>query len=267
MERCELALPSCRSSQSSTPLQAIKGLREKFDETRASFGPRTRFTFKTARRNFPVNGAEPAAQEHRDLSGKQSLLSEHHPEGQGSSTASILRTPPTTVDKSQRIVRDSEEREHTNLNPQAAATRSPAFSKSSTVSIIDEPDSHIILPPSALHKSKLCSLTSLSGCIVDLSVLSPQDNASFASLTVKNIRTSLLVCGNVSGPAHITAVEDSVIAVKCRQFRMHECRNVDVYLSCSSRPIIEDCSGIRFAPIPNTYVNTSFTENQISEHC
>jgi hypothetical protein len=30
---------------------------------------------------------------------------------------------------------------------------------------------------------------------------------------------------------------------------MHDARNVDVYLLCSSRPIIEDCSGIRFAPL------------------
>jgi Tubulin binding cofactor C len=42
--------------------------------------------------------------------------------------------------------------------------------------------------------------------------------------------------------------------VTCRQFRMHECKNVDVYLSCSSRPIIEDCSGIRFSQLPDTYV-------------
>jgi hypothetical protein len=29
---------------------------------------------------------------------------------------------------------------------------------------------------------------------------------------------------------------------------MHDAKNVDVYLLCSSRPIIEDCSGVRFAP-------------------
>lgn len=30
---------------------------------------------------------------------------------------------------------------------------------------------------------------------------------------------------------------------------MHDAKNVDVYLLCSSRPIIEDCNGIRFAPL------------------
>jgi hypothetical protein len=59
----------------------------------------------------------------------------------------------------------------------------------------------------------------------------------------------------VDGPAHITNVQDSVLVIKCRQFRMHECHNADVYLTCSSRPIIEDCSGIRFAKLPQTYVS------------
>jgi hypothetical protein len=34
----------------------------------------------------------------------------------------------------------------------------------------------------------------------------------------------------LNGPAHITGVERSVIVVSCRQFRMHNCSNVDVYL-------------------------------------
>ncbi len=34
---------------------------------------------------------------------------------------------------------------------------------------------------------------------------------------------------------------------------MHDCHNVDVYLHCSSRPIIEDCHGIWFAELPKAY--------------
>ena len=36
---------------------------------------------------------------------------------------------------------------------------------------------------------------------------------------------------------------------------MHHCSNVSVYLHCSSRPIIEDCTGIRFAPLPDSYAD------------
>ena len=34
---------------------------------------------------------------------------------------------------------------------------------------------------------------------------------------------------------------------------MHHSCNVDVYLDCASRPIIEDCTGIRFAELPRAY--------------
>lgn len=77
----------------------------------------------------------------------------------------------------------------------------------------------------------------------------------YASLTAKGVKESLLICGRVNGPAHITGIERSVIVVSCRQFRMHNCSDIDVYLSCSSNPIIEDCSNIRFGRIPKAYVS------------
>jgi len=36
---------------------------------------------------------------------------------------------------------------------------------------------------------------------------------------------------------------------------MHNARNVDVYLHCLSRPIIEDCENVRFAPYGNAQEN------------
>ena len=36
---------------------------------------------------------------------------------------------------------------------------------------------------------------------------------------------------------------------------MHDCKDVDVYLKCMSKPIIEDCGGIRFAPVPECYMS------------
>lgn len=35
---------------------------------------------------------------------------------------------------------------------------------------------------------------------------------------------------------------------------MHGARDVTVYLHCGSRPIIEDCSAVRFAPLPESMV-------------
>ncbi|KAK8156601.1 tubulin binding cofactor C-domain-containing protein [Phyllosticta citrichinensis] len=82
--------------------------------------------------------------------------------------------------------------------------------------------------------------------------------APFAALTLKNIKSSLIVCGRVSGAIHLTNLAHSVVVVSStRQFRMHECRDVTVYLACASRPIIEDCVGVRFAPCPSIYAEAA----------
>jgi len=83
------------------------------------------------------------------------------------------------------------------------------------------------------------------------------NNAPFAGLALKNIKSSLIIAGHVAGAAHITGVENSIIVVASRQVRMHDCKNVDIYLHCASRPIIEDCSNIRFSPIPECYMTSS----------
>ena len=121
------------------------------------------------------------------------------------------------------------------------------------MAISNQTSAHLILPMSSSHAASPCSLSKLDKCVVDMTVPTSH-GAPFAALTIRGVTSSLLLCGRVDGPAHITNVADSVLVIKCRQFRMHDCRNVDVYLTCSSRPIIEDCSGIRFAALPATYV-------------
>jgi hypothetical protein len=81
------------------------------------------------------------------------------------------------------------------------------------------------------------------------------NGAPFAGLALKNIKNSLIIAGHVAGAAHITAVEDSIIVVASRQVRMHGCKNIDIYLYCASRPIIEDCNNVRFSPIPECRVS------------
>ncbi|EQK97328.1 Tubulin binding cofactor C [Ophiocordyceps sinensis CO18] len=86
----------------------------------------------------------------------------------------------------------------------------------------------------------------------------------FAGLSLKAISNSLIVAGRVSGPVHMTDMSDSILVVTARQVRIHDCKNVDVYLHCGSHPIIEDCTGMRFAPLPKCYETEveSTTENQ-----
>lgn len=111
---------------------------------------------------------------------------------------------------------------------------------------------HIILPPSASHATSSGSLTDLNRCIVDMSVPTVS-GAPFAGLALKSIKQSLIIAGQVAGAAHLTGLKSCIVVVESRQVRMHDCTDVDVYLKCMSKPIIEDCSSIRFAPLPECY--------------
>ncbi|KAL9590511.1 MAG: hypothetical protein Q9203_000688 [Teloschistes exilis] len=71
------------------------------------------------------------------------------------------------------------------------------------------------------------------------------------ALTITEVDHSLIVAGPINGAAHITGLNNSTIAVSCRQLRMHHCLNSIVYVRCGSNPVIEHCSGMRFAPLPD----------------
>lgn len=137
--------------------------------------------------------------------------------------------------------------------PHMSAIRKPSFSNARNIGISNHKGLHIILPSSAARATAAGSLTDLSRCIVDMSIPTAT-GAPFPGLALKNISNSLIIAGRVNGPVHITAVTDSILVVVARQVRIHECKNVDIYLHCSSHPIIEDCSGMRFAPLPDAYV-------------
>lgn len=92
------------------------------------------------------------------------------------------------------------------------------------------------------------SIVRMSRVVADLTV-SDMTSDSLQTLSLKDVSESIVICPKVSGPIHLTNISRSIIAVNCRQFRMHGSFDCDIYLHCTSRPIIEDCSGIRFAPL------------------
>ena len=138
--------------------------------------------------------------------------------------------------------------------------RTMSFTASKSVDISSHSAVHIILPSSAAHATSSGSLTNLRGCVVDMS-MPTATGRPFAGLAIKTVAQSLLICGRVNGATHITGVDQSVILVSTRQFRMHECNDCIVYIHAGSKPIIEDCHGIEFAPLPEVYVGfTRFHE-------
>jgi hypothetical protein len=254
-----------------TYAEAVKALREKLEETRAQYAPRPKFAFKTARKNPSAmslsDAAELAAQKRQGLPGYLSPGSSI--ESSIAPTPQDLSTPPTedtlvppmlpsAAAENTRPFPDitqlsgKVEKEELRSDPQ----RPQLQSSDTTIAISNQSEAHIILPSSSSHASTPCHLVRIENCVVDLSVPT-SSGLPFASLTMKGVRKSLLLCGKVDGPAHVTGIENSVLVLDCRQLRMHDCKNVDVYLQCLSRPIIEDCYGIRFAELPQAYVRYS----------
>ena len=54
----------------------------------------------------------------------------------------------------------------------------------------------------------------------------------------------------VKGSIYVTQCEGCTLYLGSRQLRMHTSTNVDFYVHTSSHPIIEHCTGLRFAPYP-----------------
>ncbi len=239
----------------------MKALSEKLQETRAKFAPKSRFAFKTQHKNgsaISLNDAAELAQAKRLGMPNSQQNIDSSVESSIATTPAQLKTPSSETDTLGELPKFSKNYNEELAKHPGGPIRKPSFSQASNVSISGHIGLHIILPSSASHATSSGSLTHLNKCIMDMSVPSTH-GAPFAGLMLKNIKRSLIIAGQVAGAAHITGVEDSVIAVSSRQVRMHECKNVDIYLMCSSRPIIENCTGMRFAPIPECYVSSLST--------
>jgi hypothetical protein len=229
-------------------------------ETRTRLAPKKRFQFKTKQKNNSAISIGDAVQ----LAAEQRLQTPTLKYGLTSSDESSLATTPVNLmtPPGERDAKDTigdlpsfpknynEEMMQGNPGP----IRKPSFSQATNVNISGHKGLHIILPSSASRATSSGSLTKLDGCIVDMSMPTASGGAPFAGLALKNIQNCLIIAGHVAGAAHITAIDGSILVVTSRQVRMHDCKNVDVYLHCASRPIIENCSNVRFAPIPKCYV-------------
>ncbi|KAH7156916.1 tubulin binding cofactor C-domain-containing protein [Dactylonectria macrodidyma] len=233
--------------------ETIKALQDKLNETIAKITPKSRFQFR--RTNTPhVDMGAPENDPRLNpgsFSRKNTLpIAETIPEPPKEDTLSDLPT---------KVKNYNEEM----ARPSNSPLRKPSFSAAKTIGISNHSGLHIILPSSAARATASGSLTELSGCIVDMSIPTVH-GAPFPGLAIKNISKSFIVAGRVNGPVHITGVSDSILVIVSRQVRIHECSNVDIYLHCGSHPIIEDCSGMRFAPLPDVYVTEADkdTENQ-----
>ncbi|GBG26860.1 Tubulin-specific chaperone C [Hondaea fermentalgiana] len=89
-------------------------------------------------------------------------------------------------------------------------------------------------------------LRSLEDCTVHL--LKPTSAVRF--LHLKRCR---IFVGPVAGSCFFEACEDCVFMIASRQIRIHDSTRCDFYLHVLSRPIIEHCNALRFAPYGLSY--------------
>ena len=223
---------------------------------RAIYVPRSKFSFKTARKNPSAISLSDAA----ELASQQSLSLPGYCQSASSNESSVATTPAYLTTPPNEASKASFEQHESQLNTLSGSltntgskNRKASLAAPNAVTSSSLVSQHIILPSSASHDTSSGSLTNLRNCVIDMSI--PTTNGQpFASLTIKNVRSSLLVCGSVGGATHITNAQGSVLVVTTRQFRMHDSKDCVVYLYCSSRPIIEGCTEIRFTPISKIHV-------------
>ncbi|TGJ83865.1 hypothetical protein E0Z10_g4904 [Xylaria hypoxylon] len=239
--------------------QAIKALTEKFNVTTGKLGPKSRFQFKS--RNTGTATQSQAVPDPRL----------HRPWGSDGSQ---------DADDSIKQIADIETRDAVGSLPSFSnskdyneelsrpentrGVRKPSFSTAKNIAISNHTGLHIMLPSTASRATSSGSLTNLDRCIVDMTVPT-STGAPFAGLALNNIKHSLIIVGHVAGPAHMTGIKDSIIVVAARQVRIHDCKNVHVYLHCTSHPIVEDCSQVAFAPLPTFYQASESTTTETNQ--
>ncbi|KAF8639189.1 hypothetical protein AX17_001675 [Amanita inopinata Kibby_2008] len=107
--------------------------------------------------------------------------------------------------------------------------------------------------PSSFQPSSDLTISGLDHCIMNLtSLANSSENTSLqlSAVHVENLKDSVLILPVINGSILLHDLTRCVVVAGCHQFRMHSSMNVHVYLSITSNPIIEHCSGIRFTAYP-----------------
>ncbi|XP_065256701.1 tubulin-specific chaperone C [Emys orbicularis] len=73
------------------------------------------------------------------------------------------------------------------------------------------------------------------------------------TLRVRDCRGCTVFCGPVSTSVLVDGCSDCLLVLACQQLRTHRTRDTRIYVQVTSRAIVEDCSGVRFAPYTWSY--------------
>jgi hypothetical protein len=252
-----------------TYAEAIKALNTKLQEVRNAFAPKPKFAFKSRLRlSEKKNESAISLNDSAELDDqKQQKVPGSVPDslsGDSGVHARASNLPPpilNSIDSLEPALTGTttRTREEQDLDHKSEEIRhKPPPSNQSRLEVVDCDGSYYAIPPEVKYSSG--TVAKIRDSIVNLSrqdsgsANSGEQPAFLAALTLKDIRRSLILCGKVAGAVHLTDIHDSVIVLQSRQFRMHDSTNCRIYLKTSSRPIIEDCGRLQFAPAPRTFL-------------
>ncbi|KTW27706.1 hypothetical protein T552_02146 [Pneumocystis carinii B80] len=85
----------------------------------------------------------------------------------------------------------------------------------------------------------------------------------WCSLNARHLKDCIVLANSICGPAYISNCQNCTFIIFSYQFRMHDCKDIDVLIACKSNATIENCTRIRFGP--NPYMNSFDVWNKIQD--
>ena len=219
--------------------QAVRSLNENLQETRNAFAPKRKFVFQK----------KPVGRSNATKSGNGSS------EDFSVQSRAAIGTSAKAASSNEHDRHDSGPSED-----QDSLDAKPVSGAAAAITITSISSAHYRFESALIQPGSSIAITDIHHSVVDLT---DPLSKPFATLAVKSVTESLLLCGRTSGAAHITGVENSTLIIWSRQVRLHECKNCLICLHCHSRPIIEGCKDIRFTPLQSDHVSIPFVALEI----
>lgn len=229
---------------------AIKDLQDKLVATQASHAPKAKFSFRNKKLVATASEANSAT---TSRSVTPSHLRDPDNALQRDLAVPAMVSPPRHLSTSRDRSQDRSD-QHSRTGTPFHAEPSQLWFKSASSAYLRHPNAGQRADQTEdVASGQSCVVSDVKSSIINLASFPRIAATAMPSLTLNNISWSFLLAPDIRGPAHITGLNNSTVVLSCQQLRMHKSHNVDVYLDCSSRPIIEDCSNIRFSSIPSAF--------------
>ncbi|KAF9277679.1 hypothetical protein BGZ68_009076 [Mortierella alpina] len=215
-------------------LEAVKAMSYQLSQLRTKLVPRPKFSFKSRKAIVPTSPSSLA------------ISTED-------STVTLDKTHASKLSETTEpsLFMTFENRSNEHLFIGSLQTTMTAVSPDSSSAMEDViylggmPVDRISAPQVQVRDAKDVALTNLTECTINL-----VHDIPLGAIHIKNLRRCTLVIPPVSGSILLHDCEDCTIIGACHQSRMHDSKNLTIYLHVTSEPIIEDCTHMRFAPYP-----------------